>query len=65
MADTARPVMPELLGDVTQDHARTGTPLRLSLSIPGIGEVLCSDVFRVIGENALCASGMSEARRSS
>lgn len=55
MADTARPVMPELLGDVTQDHARTGTPLRLSLSIPGIGEVLCSDVFRVIrGKRIVC-----------
>lgn len=63
MADTGHGNVLAALRGITQDHARTGMPLNMSLSIPGMGEVICTEVFRAIpGKRLVCLGMVGEAR---
>jgi hypothetical protein len=44
-----------LLKTINQDYVRQGTPISVTVCIPGIGEVTCSSVFRAIqGKRLVC-----------
>jgi tRNA A-37 threonylcarbamoyl transferase component Bud32 len=55
MHDPYDRTMKASLAEVTQDHARKGTPLSVSLRVPDLGEVVCSTVLRAIrGKRIAC-----------
>ncbi|HPI92912.1 MAG TPA: hypothetical protein PLT09_03910 [Deltaproteobacteria bacterium] len=63
MADTGRASLLSSLREVTQDHVRTGKPLGIHLSIPGRGEVVCTEVFRAIrGKRLVCLGSIGVAK---
>jgi len=50
-----RKALREVLSGISQDHVRQQTQVSFPVEIPGIGEVLCSRVFRVIvGKRIVC-----------
>lgn len=61
MGDRARNHVVASLRKVSQDHVRAMTPINLSLSIPGMGEVSCNDVLRAIrGKRLVCLGRLGE-----
>lgn len=53
--------MHEVLSGISQDHVRQQTPVSLPVKIPGIGEVVCSRVFRVIVGKRIVCLGQADA----
>lgn len=58
-----RTALREVLSGISQDHVRQQTPVSFSVTIPGIGEVVCSRVFRVIVGKRIVCLGQADAAR--
>ncbi|MCK7510006.1 MAG: hypothetical protein MZV70_42200 [Desulfobacterales bacterium] len=58
-----RTTLREALSGISQDHVGQQTPVCFPVKIPGIGEVLCSRVFRVIVGKRIVCLGQADAGR--
>ena len=52
----------DVLAEITQDYVRQQKPASFHITIPGIGEIVCTEVFRVIFSKRIVCLGQENER---
>jgi tRNA A-37 threonylcarbamoyl transferase component Bud32 len=53
----------DMLAEISQDYVRQRKPVSIQVRVPGIGEVICTKVFRVISSKRIVCLGQADVRR--